>query len=69
MKNTIFVIMKNISITQYAAATGHSRQNILYHLSVGNKLQGIEKAEKIGSTWVLRRDTTRLQKFNKNSLK
>ena len=56
-----------MSVAQYAAATNQTRQNVLYHLGAGNELQGIEHAEKIGSTWVLQRNASRLQRIIKNN--
>ena len=61
--------IQRMSVAQYAAATDQTRQNVLYHLSKGNDLNAVTSAEKIGATWLLNINATKLQKFIKNNLK
>jgi hypothetical protein len=51
----IFARMANnqISVTQYAANRGITRQAVLKQIIKGRSLPGVTKVEKIGATYVL----------------
>lgn len=45
--------MKKVSVTEYAALRGITRQAVLRALKNDWKLSGVKKSEKVGATWIL----------------
>lgn len=56
-----------LSITEYIALRGCSRQNALKTLADKRSLLGVSKSQKIGNMWVLTVDERKVEKINKQA--